>query len=374
MLRRSRTHPGFTITEMLVVLLTIALLAALAMPVYSQQAARGRKVKCITNLAAIGQAASGYKATSNREAMAPLDAEGWGPTLLPFLGNNPRALLCPDDEEYSSTGLPNVRVRIRDGGSKLYDADLFHVYPFWREGSHADFNYQPAVWMMNDEEYQKFGIDHGSGFGGSNFTYDPRVNQLPQYFPGSNPDLYWVLMEDQRGEKGGNIAVGDGSLNDLHVRILKLEGNQYECTFYKDPASLYVCDLLLPNGAWVNPADAAAAKEAGVLDEDGDIIGVGRSDTHGPYLLHGLGELSYGMNSYSRALLSSTQRILAIDYEHEVVDTGMAITPNEGWDVLKAPRHAGETNVLWMDGHVNTMSPDEIDPEDPVNNETYWAP
>ncbi len=365
---------AFTLTEMLVVILTLALLAALALPVYSQQAARGRQVKCITNLASIGKAALSYKANGERQAQAPLDAEGWAPTLRPFLGDNPRAMICPDDEEYSSTGLPNVYVRIRDGGSKLYDADLFHVYPFWREGSHASFNYQPAVWMMNDEEYQKFGIDHSQGFSGSNFTYNPRVNQLPQYFPGINPDLYWILMEDQRGEKGSNIAVGDGSLNDLHVRVLKQEGNQYECTFYKDPASLYVCDLILPWDIWVNPEDRDAAEAADLLDSDGNIVGVGRDGTHGPFLFHGLGELSYGMSSHSRHLLSSTQRILVVDYEHEVVDTGLSLFPSKGWDVLNAPRHFGKANVLWADGHVTTMSPDEIDPEDPAKFQTYWAP
>jgi prepilin-type N-terminal cleavage/methylation domain-containing protein/prepilin-type processing-associated H-X9-DG protein len=364
----STRRAGFTITEMLVVMLVLALLVSLAIPVFSRQAARARQAKCLSNLRHIGEAALVYKAAEDNERLAPLDADGWATTLLPYLGDNPRALLCPEDEEYSSTGLPNIRVRIRSGGSPLYDADLFHVYPFWREGSHADFGYKPAVWVMNNEEYMQFGIDHDAPFGNSGFTYNPALNQLPRYTPGVDRNLYWVLMEDQRGEQGGNIAIGDGSLNDLHVRVQKLEGNQYDCEFYKDPASLYVCDLLLPPDVWVNEADATQ------VDDDGNLPGIGRGNTHGPYLFHGLGELSYGMNSLSRYLTGGSHRILAIDYEDEVVDIGGYTGASQGYDILQAPRHFGQANVLWADGSVTSMDCDAIDPEIPDIGEQYWLP
>jgi prepilin-type processing-associated H-X9-DG protein len=39
-----------------------------------------------------------------------------------------------------------------------------------------------------------------------------------------------------------------------------------------------------------------------------------------------------------------------------------------------APRHDGMLNVLYVDGHVETTTPQAIDPTDPVIHDNKWCP
>jgi prepilin-type processing-associated H-X9-DG protein len=248
-------------------------------------------------------------------------------------------------------------VRIWNGESALYDVDLFTARPFWQEGSHADFGYRPSVWKVNDEYYQSLGIGHGSAFASApNFSYDPTSNQLPQYETGADPDVYWFLMEDQRTGSESRDASGDGSLNDLHVRVNERPDGQWECHFYRDPASIYHYDLLPP--------------------DDGEIIEwIGARGNNGPYYFKAGEFVSYGMSTHVGRMSPGVRKILAIDYEAQVcwVGTGAA-SQSDGYGDLVAPRHLGKLNVLFSDGGVVTMAPEEIDPEMTELHERYWDP
>jgi prepilin-type N-terminal cleavage/methylation domain-containing protein len=106
-MKRSRVRPaGFTLTELLVVLLIIAVLSAIAYPVGKSIIARSRSTACIAKLRDIGAALESYLQDNAQtmpnmaagrknkaEEVAVLDTE-----LRPYL-SNPEAFHCPADHK-----------------------------------------------------------------------------------------------------------------------------------------------------------------------------------------------------------------------------------------------------------------------------------
>lgn len=111
-MKRSRVSPaGFTLTELLVTLLIIAVLAGIAYPVSMSIIARSRSTACIAKLRDIGAALESYLQDNahtmpniaagrknKAEDVAVLDTE-----LRPYL--SPEAFHCPADHEiYEHSG------------------------------------------------------------------------------------------------------------------------------------------------------------------------------------------------------------------------------------------------------------------------------
>ncbi|MCE5326965.1 MAG: hypothetical protein LLG01_11190 [Planctomycetaceae bacterium] len=82
--------------------------------------------------------------------------------------------------------------------------------------------------------------------------------------------------------------------------------------------------------------------------------------------------VSYGMNptAASGATLRSGN-ILAMDYENLVVQTSDPQWPAADYSFA---RHRGQLNVLFRDGTVKQLSPQELDPSVPENAREYWQP
>lgn len=88
----------------------------------------------------------------------------------------------------------------------------------------------------------------------------------------------------------------------------------------------------------------------------------------------GMDRFSYGMNEASERLSDEDpDRVLALDYNHAVARVvGAAFT--DDWATAVAPRHPKGCNVLWYDGSVTSVTPQEIDPNAPILNNTLWRP
>ena len=81
---------GFTLVELLVVIAVVAILAALLLPAISQMAARGKSLKCLSNLRQIGTAFHLY-ANDNNGAFPLMnagsgDTSTWMIRLAPYVG------------------------------------------------------------------------------------------------------------------------------------------------------------------------------------------------------------------------------------------------------------------------------------------------
>lgn len=82
---------------------------------------------------------------------------------------------------------------------------------------------------------------------------------------------------------------------------------------------------------------------------------------------------TYGMNSRVHVMVADSSKILLLDYEKAVADV-VGFDHTDFWPNTVAPRHSGLCNVLFGDGHVDSMTPSAINPEDPRLNDLWWKP
>lgn len=146
---RTRTHRGFTLVELLVVIGVLALLASLLLPVLARARAEGRSTACKSNLSQIAKAVqmyagehqSYYPRLASKPTLAPME-----PRLCDVLASyapDPKVFRCPADHlalyetegsSYEWNFALNGRTQdsvIEDlmGASKtpmLYDYENFH--------------------------------------------------------------------------------------------------------------------------------------------------------------------------------------------------------------------------------------------------------
>jgi len=131
----TRTRRAFTLIELLVVISVIAVLIALTLPSLSGAQETARRVKCLSNLRAIGQGLNLYLDTGDGllPRTAPLPVEGGNPTLPEALEPFLDAPLPRLDE---STGLYIVSEPWRcpsDAGP--VDPESTEINPVWADTS-----------------------------------------------------------------------------------------------------------------------------------------------------------------------------------------------------------------------------------------------
>lgn len=344
-----REGRGFTLTELLVVMAVLSTLLLLVLPAFTRGIVITRRVRCANTLSHIGVAYGALLADVElNRAVHELQATGWARRLAPYLGLHRDGFWCTatgksDGMGYDAAGdngagsMPDVKIRIYNGGSMLYDVDTFTAYPYWLEGSHRSFDRRPGIWKVSTEVYA--GLD--------------RYN-MPQYTPGSSRRDYWFVIEDQRvadDEGSPGTGAGDKDFNDFDLHVHEQSDGRVVLTGYHRDAGY--------NFALVGPDGTIYPEQSGTV---------------GPIGVSGIDRLSYGMNSQIENITRTSQSgdsIIVVDFKHEVVDTGRSIGLTEGWDILHAPRHMGQMNALYADGHVGTHDPDEIDPEMSTGAE-FW--
>jgi prepilin-type N-terminal cleavage/methylation domain-containing protein/prepilin-type processing-associated H-X9-DG protein len=86
-----------------------------------------------------------------------------------------------------------------------------------------------------------------------------------------------------------------------------------------------------------------------------------------------LERFSYGMNSRAHRMVADASRILMLDYEEFIADV-VGRDYGDYWPDTVAPRHLGTCNVLFVDGHVESFYPSDMDPADPELNNILWRP
>ena len=92
----------------------------------------------------------------------------------------------------------------------------------------------------------------------------------------------------------------------------------------------------------------------------------------GKYLGPG-GKADYGINNRAHRMHRDAPKILVVEYRKIVADV-VGFDAGDIWADQIAPRHLGTLNVLYVDGHVDSHRPDEINPEVPAIQNELWRP
>lgn len=104
---RKSNRKGFTLVELLVVVLILAILMAVALPLYLNSVKDASKKSCRANMQSIANAAQAWKVAKRAPDFSTLVMDT---DLLPDLGAMPK---CPDNGAYSQVA----------GGGSTTDAD-----------------------------------------------------------------------------------------------------------------------------------------------------------------------------------------------------------------------------------------------------------
>ncbi len=94
---------------------------------------------------------------------------------------------------------------------------------------------------------------------------------------------------------------------------------------------------------------------------------------HCPEDFRGTDSVSFGMNNLAHLLEVSSHKILLVDYDATVARVVGSVGCDE-WDDTYADRHFHSMNVLFTDGHVETRTPDFIDPCVRQIHDYLWYP
>lgn len=354
--KRPPGQRGFTLVELVVVILILVLLVAIFIPSLHKGTRIARRVQCSFNLAHIGQAFAARQSDSTRTRMLPFNVRGWAGVLLPYLGGNTEELLCPEGDcalsaGWTDAGLETFQVRFYGGhGGGL---DYF-----------AEFD-GPYVARMSDTQYQAIRAAGYLRHGANLLNYAGYSG----YQPDGNPDVHWYCIEElqpfSEHLQPGNPA---HDYEDIRMRVTTHDDGTADLYFDLGSGGLDA-DILARGGATpltTIPAGYPRAPTSAGPFEAAD-IGLGRWT-------------SYAMNSAVIKLTKGQRKILALDYENKAIaESDEDFWAGPDWDpdgdgVPLFARHMGHVNVLFMDGSVDVMRPQQINPATPSVARDYWEP
>ena len=218
--RPMRRRRAFTLTEVIVILFVICVLAALYLPGLSRATARAPRIQCVNNLKEIGTA---YRLWAGDHgdlcpAQQPKTNGGWndlltnaeqGPNcwtnyalMANELGLAPKLLVCPDDERRPATDFVTNNAPPERGHSYFKDNSTLSYFV----GVSANDNYPQSI--QGGDRNLGVGIRPDRDYG-----YSPKSGRGNDVaIPISGP-VSWSLKMHSAGNTAGagNILLGDGS-------------------------------------------------------------------------------------------------------------------------------------------------------------------
>ena len=365
---RNHSERAFTLTELLVVLAVLAVIASFVIPAIQRTAAAGRQAICQTNLKQLGQGYFTYQA-SNKMMIASYEgalSATWSGVLIPFLGNDGRVLICPESPVKHHDAKP------RFGQSDWYNMswDFFNFdQPVWDTQSFADLwegdSPAPSMWKMNDDDYDVWRANRRRGWG--NMTHNKDF--MPQYTPGGDPNSYWILFEDTAGE-WMSPSEGDGrDFVDFDVHVTEKGPGVYEFTFYDFENSVA--------RHWVIDADDEWHEIPPECETGFGPFNWADAPTNYGMTRHQDPKVDPAVRKESLHVFGGTNKVLLLDYDQLKCELGPPMPAPEAEDSYEnnvGARHLGRCNFLFADGSVESFYPDEMSPRDPDNYRTFWHP
>lgn len=308
-----KSHPGFTVTEMIITMGVIAMLLGLLLPAVSGARQRARQMVCMDNLRVFGLA---YNQCRLAGKIPKSDADvvgqrefvfGWPTEFMPYLEKSPKLFVCPETPNFS--------------------------------GQNAGSTAMVVLATPKTGLQYKIPVQHGNGrcrlandnslVGGLNSTESSYILQFEGQRDGKFDDL--LLRIDPDPSSGSStitvLSSPDTSKNTNNVEIL-------------------VGGKSALKGTWGKLANKTVT-------------------------VAGLGASTYGININAARMRADSHRVAILDYPKLVADTSV------GGDVFvtsKVARHSGECNVLFVAGHVKNFGAEELNFNLPNIYNELWKP
>ncbi len=307
---RSVKRQGFTLIELIIVVAIIGLLMSLMFPAVQAMRESARRLQCINNLHNLGTAYQNL-ATRNPQEPAMSAPYVWVSKLKEEIEDSDETLLCPNDLNPNATPLPDLVFHVRNNGYNV---------PFDPTGPRC----RVSEWVHKRYPVEKY------------------------------PGRFGLEFEDWRDWEFSDCRVLlepiGGTIEQLPSGRLRVMAGSLRVTSVVKQAA-FTHDLYGPNNTPL------------ILDfKPNKSIVVPTQKT------------SYGINSYVHQLdAPDATKILLVEYNKYIAHV-VGEDATDIWYDQRALRHRGAMNVLFVDGHVETRMPSDIDPDVTVNQEMLWRP
>ena len=359
---------GFSLTELLIVLSILGLLASIVIPTATRVMALGRRAVCHGNLRRLTEAYTVQEAVVREGGYGAYSAilkTTWAGMLMPHLGGRSDALLCPETDAKHYSSKPAFGTTGWYGGVW----DPFSFEPVWESSNFAalwDSGRVPTVWKMNEEDYAVFQSNRRTGW----VAMEPNKDYMPKYTPGKDPRTYWFSFED--GRPGGQDFVGPMSEHDFadfDVKVTEKAPGVYEIECFDLGNSVAT--------HWIGTTDSDPDELAEEDSDDRDGVAEGWIENpgesmsgYGPFYFAD-SDTNYGLNKKLNYL--GHHMVFVMDYDALMCDPDAGEDSDDAFEKLMAPRHLGQMCASFADGGVRTMWPNELTPRDPDNYAAIWT-
>ncbi len=342
--RGRRLPAGFTLMELIVVVSIIAMLVALLIPEVTAARALGRAAVCQNNLRQIHTAYTKWTDELSRQDGQSFRVYNWPGALLPHVAGQTGVMTCPEAGEF--TAMPMEQAL----GVRMYHGRF--DYTIYLDG--------PFAAKMSDTQYQackRAGyMHHGMVLS--------RYSPYSGYVPDGNDSVVWFCIEEIIPESAGKDGLQQGDpardYEDIRMRVTDNDDGTFMLYFDLGSGGLNADILNLGTGENLYTIPAGYPRQP---------------RSAGPFE-GAFSDCSYGMNETVDPLRSGPGKILVIDYEHVVVRLKQPWSDEEfdpdGDGLPSFARHRQRINVLFTDGGVKRMRPQDIDPASPSIANRYW--
>ena len=399
---RTTRRAAFTLPELLIVIAIIGVLAALIGVSMSNAFRLSERTECVSNLHYLSQALAMRRSDSLTSQRPPMKVTHWATQwgVLPYVDYNRDVLICPaqggtetrvNDEEFDQEwdlgsladwgGLDDDAQNVlKDDPYESVDiAELVAVKTVGAQTWFTDFEPGPYCLKLSPAQYE----DAWGGLTGrSRYGTDVRNKVGP--YDGSGSKACWYCFEDYGG---------DADFKDIRVRVTDNGDGTYDLQLHM-PAVGHTNSLVSKpdHEALLQGPCMGQTVTIGEVEEEKEQAVGGFESVANPYRGTSTGSDSaltfvtnYGLNAQSaifkgnsRYLSDEPGRVLLLDYYKPLALasdawTGTDLDPNQDGVPIFA-RHGHRINVLFTDGAVKTLHPDEINPASVPNQLQYWGP